>query len=118
MSQRTRRNFIGTGLGGALALLATKGFAATDVKSQNGSQVLITGLTSTSGSMRHVHGFEATLDLSTGEFSGTTTTTIGVEGSEPPPHTHDIASAVEPFDFEAEVETGVTSFHTHLARPN
>ncbi len=118
MSQPTRRKFIGTGLGGALALLATKGFAVTEVKAQNGRVLTIAGLTSTSGLTAHVHGFEATLDLDTGDFSGTTTRTINVDGTDPFPHLHDIAGTIDHFDFDAIVESGLTGGHTHQARPN
>src|SRR5258708_7389593 len=119
MSQPTRRKFIGTGLGGALALLATKGFAVTEVKEKNGRIVTIAGVTSTSGLTAHVHSFEATLNLDTGDFSGTTTATINVDGSDPFPHIHDIAGTLDdPFDFDAMVESSPTGGHTHQARPN
>ncbi len=118
MSQPTRRKFIGTGLGGALALLATKGFAVTEVKG-NGRIVTIAGVTSTSGLPQHVHGFEATLNLDTGDFSGTTTATINVDGSDPSPHIHGIAGTLgDAFDFDAMVESSLTGGHTHQARPN
>jgi|GEM_PF-5132193 len=119
MSQPTRRKFIGTGLGGALALLATKGFAVTEVKEEKGRMVTIAGVTSTSGLTAHVHSFEATLNLDTGDFSGTTTATINVDGSDPFPHTHDIAGTLgDAFDFDAMVESSPTGGHTHQARPN
>ena len=118
MSQPTRRDFIGTGLGGALALLASKGFTVTEARAQEGNQVTIAGLTSTSGLTPHLHGFEATLNLATGEFSGITTTTINVEGGDPFPHTHNVAGKADPFDFDATLETSLTVGHTHLARPN
>lgn len=119
MSQPTRRKFIGTGLGGALALLASKGFAVTQVKGQSGRTVMIAGITSVGGSPAHVHTFEATLNLDSGEFSGTTTLTINVDGSDPFPHLHDFAATLaDAFDFESIVETSVTFFHAHLTRPN
>jgi hypothetical protein len=118
MSRPTRRDFIGTGLGGAIAFLASKGFTVTEAIAQSGNQVAIAGLTSTSGLTPHVHGFEATLDLSSGDFSGITTRTISVEGGDPFPHVHDIAGTVDPFNFDEMVETSLTGGHTHQARPN
>ncbi len=117
MSQSTRRNFIGTGLGGALAFLAAKGFAVKEVKAQGNKLVTIQGLTSVAGATPHVHGFSATLNLDTGEFTGMTTTTINVDGSEPTPHIHGIDGKVDPFDFDEAVETSAVP-HIHLARPN
>lgn len=118
MSQPTRRKFIGTGLGGALALLATRGFAVTEVKGQNGRVFSIAGLTSTSGLPVHVHSFEGTVNLDTGDFSATTTATINVDGSDPFPHSHDIAGTIDPFDFDAMVESTLIGSHSHQARPN
>lgn len=117
-TQTTRRNFLGTGLGAALAVLASKGFNVTDVRAGDGDLITITGLTSAAGLRPHVHGFEAKLDLKTGEFSGATTSTISVGKEESTPHGHEIDDKVDPFDFDAAVETSEENGHIHCARPN
>ena len=117
-NESTRRGFLGTSLSAALAMLAAKGFQVTDVKAQNGALVCITGLTSNAGGRPHIHGFEGTLNLETGEFSGTTTSTISTGKEESTPHTHDFTDTVNPLDFDAVVDTSVTGGHTHQVRPN
>lgn len=117
-NKTTRRNFLGRGLGATLACLAAQGFNVTEVKAVDGGLITITGLTSASGLRPHVHEFEATLNLKTGEFSGSTTSTISTGKEASSPHDHDIDDTVDPFDFNAVVVTSVTFEHTHRARPN
>lgn len=119
MSQPTRRNFLGTSLGAALAFLASKGLYVTGVKADEGSSlVTIMGLTSEAGLRTHIHGFTATLNLDTGEFSGATTSTLSTGEEESTPHPHNINGTVDPFDFDATLQTSETSGHIHLVRPN
>lgn len=117
-NEPTRRNFLGRSLGAAIALLAAKGFHVTEVKAQEGALITIAGLTSCGGARPHVHGFEARLNLETGEFSGTTNSTISTGQEKSAPHTHAIADTVDPFDFDAVVATSTSGGHIHQVRPN
>ncbi|MBI1747534.1 MAG: hypothetical protein HYR55_13225 [Acidobacteria bacterium] len=120
-SETNRRHFLGTGLSAVLALLAARGFNVTQIKAQKGPSITITGLTSAGSDSffaAHVHGFQATLNLETGEFSGTMTATIATGEEAVTAHPHTITASVVPFDFDAVAETTPTPVHTHQVRPN
>ena len=121
-NETTRRDFLGTSLGAALALLASRGFNVTGVRAQDGgSSIVISGLTSSDSDdvfASHIHGFQATLNLLTGQFTGSTNSTLATGKQEVRNHSHAINDSVDPSDFDAVVETSATPVHTHLVRPN